>query len=96
MQDFGDDGVSENDSDDEHEDSGEEEGTSKSEDEDENEEWASNVDTKSDASEDEETDVQSTAEALMKLIPFNLEEFEKVLSVSKSINFHVMLFIDDY
>ncbi|CAO2812763.1 unnamed protein product [Amaranthus hypochondriacus] len=79
--DFGDDGVSENDSDDEHEDSGEEEGTSKSEDEDENEEeWASNVDTKSDATEDEESDVQSTAEALMKLIPFNLEEFEKRVS----------------
>lgn len=78
--DFGDDGVSENDSDDEHAVSSEE-CTSESEAEDENEEeWTSNAETKSDATEDEEIDVQASAEALKKLVPFNLDEFEKRVS----------------
>lgn len=84
MQDFGDDGVSENDSDDEHAVSSEE-CTSESEAEDENEEeWTGNAETKSDATEDEEIDVQASVEALKKLVPFNLDEFEKVLSLVKS------------
>uniref|UniRef100_A0A803LRX4 AAA+ ATPase domain-containing protein n=1 Tax=Chenopodium quinoa TaxID=63459 RepID=A0A803LRX4_CHEQI len=92
--DFGDDGVSENDSDDEHAVSSEE-CTSGSEGEDENEEeWANNAEAKSDASEDDEADVQASAEALKKLVPFNLDEFEKRVSgecesaseSSKSVN----------
>lgn len=78
--DFGDDGVSENDSDDEHAVSSEE-CTSESEAEDENEEeWTGNAETKSDATEDEEIDVQASVEALKKLVPFNLDEFEKRVS----------------
>lgn len=81
VQDFGEDGVSENESDDEQAVSSEE-CSSASEAEDENEE----EETKSDATEDEESDVQATAEeALKKLVPFNLDEFEKVLSLVKSI-----------
>ncbi|KAL2938953.1 Protein MSP1 [Bienertia sinuspersici] len=78
--DFGDDGVSENDSDDENAVTSEE-CSSESEAEDENEEeWTSNAETKSDATEDEEIDVQASAEALKKLVPFNLDEFEKRVS----------------
>ncbi|KNA10905.1 hypothetical protein SOVF_140000 isoform A [Spinacia oleracea] len=74
--DFGEDGVSENESDDEQAVSSEE-CSSASEAEDENEE----EETKSDATEDEESDVQATAEeALKKLVPFNLDEFEKRVS----------------
>uniref|UniRef100_A0A803MNY4 AAA+ ATPase domain-containing protein n=1 Tax=Chenopodium quinoa TaxID=63459 RepID=A0A803MNY4_CHEQI len=92
--DFGDDGVSENESDDEHAVSSEE-CTSGSEGEDENEdEWANNAEAKSDATEDDEADVQASAEALKKLVPFNLDEFEKRVSgecesaseSSKSVN----------
>lgn len=83
VQDFGEDGVSENESDDEQAVSSEE-CSSASEAEDENEE----EETKSDATEDEESDVQATAEeALKKLVPFNLDEFEKVLSLCEVNNF---------
>lgn len=82
-QDFGDDSASECESDNDAE-SGEE-CTSESEAEDENnmsneEEWSSSGEANADGSDDEEVDVQATAEAaLKKLIPYSLEEFEKVL-----------------
>ncbi|CAO2814047.1 unnamed protein product [Amaranthus hypochondriacus] len=78
--DLGDDGMSENDSDDEHVVSSEEY-TSESDTEDENdEEGASNAETKSDAIEDEEIDLQASAEVLEKLIPFSLKDFENRVS----------------
>lgn len=78
--DFGDDCSSEAESDDEHAASSEE-CASESEAEDENEEeWASNAESRSDATDDEEVDVQASAEALKKLVPFNLDEFEKRVS----------------
>lgn len=43
------------------------------------EEWTSSAETKSEASE-EEVDVEASVEALEKLIPFNLEDFEKRVS----------------
>ncbi|XP_023004444.1 uncharacterized protein LOC111497752 isoform X1 [Cucurbita maxima] len=78
--DFGDDCSSECESDDEAE-SGED-CASESEDENENsatnEEWTSSGESKSDCSEIDEADVEATAEAaLKKLIPCNIEEFEK-------------------
>lgn len=81
VQDFGDDCSSECESDDEVE-SGED-CASESEDENENsatnEEWTSSGESKSDCSEIDEADVEATAEAaLKKLIPCNIEEFEKV------------------
>lgn len=77
-QDFGEDCSSESESDVE---SGEE-CTSDSEMEDANdasneEEWTSSAETKSEASE-EDVDVEASVEALEKLIPFNLDDFEKV------------------
>lgn len=62
---------SESESDEDNAESGEE-STSESEVEDEND--ASNEE---DAS-DDEIDVQASAEALKKLVPYNLEDFEKV------------------
>ncbi|XP_048233684.1 uncharacterized protein LOC8286329 isoform X2 [Ricinus communis] len=82
--DFGDDCSSECESDDNSE-SGEE-CASESEIEDANdagneEEWTSSAEAKSDCSDDDVVDVQATAEAaLKKLIPYNLEEFEKRIS----------------
>lgn len=78
--DFGEDCSSESESDVE---SGEE-CTSDSELEDANdasneEEWTSSAETKSEASE-EDVDVEASVEALEKLIPFNLEDFEKRVS----------------
>ncbi|KAK4360197.1 hypothetical protein RND71_019149 [Anisodus tanguticus] len=78
--DFGEDYSSESESDVE---SGEE-CTSDSEMEDTNdasneEEWRSSAETKSEASE-EDIDVEASVEALEKLIPFNLEDFEKSVS----------------
>jgi hypothetical protein len=83
-QDFGDDCASECESDDEDAESGEE-CTSESEVEDENdvsneEEWTSSGEASAHGSDIDEVDVQATAEAaLKKLIPYNHEEFEKVL-----------------
>ncbi|XP_070028131.1 uncharacterized protein LOC107767135 isoform X2 [Nicotiana tabacum] len=78
--DFGEDCSSESESDVE---SGEE-CTSDSEMEDANdasneEEWTSSAETKSEASE-EDVDVEASVEALEKLIPFNLDDFEKRVS----------------
>ena len=80
MQDFGDDCSSDCESDDNLE---MEECTSESEVEDENdagnEEWTSSNEAKTDCSDDDEADLEATAvEALKKLVPYNLEEFEKV------------------
>lgn len=85
MQDFGEDCSSE--SDDDHAESAED-CASESETEDENEasneeEWNSSAEARSDCSENE-VDVQATAEAaLKKLVPFNLDDFAKVMSVDK-------------
>lgn len=82
-QDFGDDCES----DDDDAESGEE-CTSESEVEDENdvsneEEWTSSGEASADGSDNDEVDAQATAEAaLKKLIPDNIEEFEKVLVFS--------------
>lgn len=76
--DFGEDCSSEAESDDEHVASSEE-CASESEDDNE-EEWTSNAESRSDGTEDEEIDVQASAEALKKLVPFNLDEFEKRVS----------------
>lgn len=76
--DFGEDCSSEAESDDEHAASSEE-CASESEDDNE-EEWTSNAESRSDATEDEEIDVQASAEALKKLVPFNLDELEKRVS----------------
>ncbi|KAF3449595.1 hypothetical protein FNV43_RR10324 [Rhamnella rubrinervis] len=81
--DFGDDCQSEGESDDDGIESGEE-STTESEVEEENdanneEEWTN--DAKSDCSDNDEVDVQATAEAaLRKLVPCNLEDFEKRVS----------------
>ena len=84
----------ENDSDDEHVVSSDEY-TSESDAEGENdEEGASNAETKSDATEDEEIDLHASAEVLEKLIPFSLEDFEKVMSFVKSIVFLMMWIFD--
>ena len=59
-------------------------GISESEVEDENdavneEEWTNSTEDKSDFCDDDAVDVEATAEAaLKKLLPFSLEEFEKV------------------
>lgn len=82
FQDFGDDCSSESESEDNT--GSAEECTSESEVEDENdtvneEDWTSSAEAKSDCSDDDVVDVQATAEAaLKKLIPYNLEDFEKV------------------
>lgn len=80
MQNFGEDCSSESESDGDNLESGEE-CTSESEVEDENdgsneEEWTSSGEAKSEGSDDD--DVQVSAEALKKLVPYNLEDFEKV------------------
>lgn len=80
--DFGEDCSSESESDDENAESGEE-CSSESEVEDENdgsneEEWTSSGETRSDCTDDDE--VQVSAEALKKLVPYNLEDFEKRVS----------------
>ncbi|KAH9625851.1 hypothetical protein KSS87_008855 [Heliosperma pusillum] len=78
--DFGEDGVSENESDDEHAVSSEE-CTSESEAEDDTqEEPTNNAETRSDATEDEETDGQTPEEVLESLVPFNSDLFEKRVS----------------
>ncbi|OAY58956.1 uncharacterized protein LOC110609281 isoform X2 [Manihot esculenta] len=82
--DFGDDCSSESESEDNT--GSAEECTSESEVEDENdtvneEDWTSSAEAKSDCSDDDVVDVQATAEAaLKKLIPYNLEDFEKRVS----------------
>ena len=81
MQDFGEDSSTESELEDDAE-SGEE-CTSDSEVEDENdmsneEEWTSTGERKSDGSEDDEVDVHVSAEALKKLVPYSLEDFENV------------------
>ncbi|KAL5761348.1 hypothetical protein ACOSP7_017612 [Xanthoceras sorbifolium] len=81
--DFGDDCSSDCESDEDNLES--EECTSGSEGEDENdasnEEWTSSNEARTDCSDDDEVDMEATAvEALKKLVPYNLEEFEKRLS----------------
>ncbi|XP_047321424.1 uncharacterized protein LOC124925464 [Impatiens glandulifera] len=66
-------------------DSAESEEETESDGEDENEanneeEWTSSGDAKSDATDEDEVDVNISAEALKKLVPYNLEEFEKRVS----------------
>lgn len=83
LQDFGDDSISENETDDDNMDVGEE-AASESEVEEENdagnnEEWTSSSDARTDCS-DEELDVTTAEAALKKLVPYNLEELEKVSS----------------
>ncbi|XP_027096917.2 uncharacterized protein [Coffea arabica] len=75
---------SETESDDENGESGEE-CTSESEVEDENDatnedEWTSSGEAKAETSDDDEVDLQASAEALKKLVPHNLEDFEKRVS----------------
>ncbi|XP_077224065.1 uncharacterized protein LOC143857511 isoform X2 [Tasmannia lanceolata] len=82
--DFGQECTSEIDTDDEHTESGEE-CTSESEIEDENdasneEQWASSSEVKSDCSDEDEVDVQASVEALKKIVPYSLEDFEKGVS----------------
>lgn len=82
--DFGQECSSESETDEDNAESGEE-CTSESEAEDENdasneEDWASGSDAKSDCSDDDEVDVKASAEALKKLVPFNLEDFGKRVS----------------
>lgn len=81
MQVFGEDCTSESESDEDNAESGED-SASESEIEDENEagnedEWTSSTEARSETS-DDEVDVETSAEALKKLVPYNLEEFEKV------------------
>ncbi|XP_074273858.1 uncharacterized protein LOC141597328 isoform X2 [Silene latifolia] len=79
--DFGEDGVSENESDDEHAVSSEE-CSSESEDEDDTQEDpTNNAETRSDATEDEEIDGKTPEEILESLIPFNSDLFEKRISL---------------
>lgn len=90
MQYIDDDLLSESESDDDNAESGEE-GSLESEDEDDNdasneEEWTGSTGTKSDVSDNEENDALATAEAALKkvkeavqkLVPYNIEDFEKV------------------
>ncbi|KAK9691416.1 hypothetical protein RND81_09G195400 [Saponaria officinalis] len=75
--DFGEDDLSDNESDDEHAVSSEE---CSSESEADNEESTSNAETRSDATEDEETDGPTPEEVLENLVPFNRDLFEKQVS----------------
>lgn len=79
--DFGEDCSSECESEDDNTESGEE-CTSESEVEDGNneEEYTSSTEVKSECSDDDEVDVKASAEALKKLVPYNLEDFEKAVS----------------
>ncbi|KAL9229932.1 hypothetical protein vseg_005344 [Gypsophila vaccaria] len=77
--DFGEDGLSENESDDEHAVSSEE-CSSESDAEDDNDESINNAETRSDATEDEETDGPTPEEVLENLVPFNRDLFEKRVS----------------
>lgn len=99
MQDIDDDQSSDYESDDDNAESGEE-GDLESENDDDNdasneEEWTSSAEAKSDASDNE--DALATAEAALKkvkaavkkLVPYNVEEFEKVYTV---ICFQIMDF----
>ncbi|OVA17037.1 AAA+ ATPase domain [Macleaya cordata] len=81
--DFSEQCTSESESEDDNAESGEE-GTTDSEVDDENdtsneEDWASGSEVKSD-SEDDAVDVRASAEALKKLVPYSIEEFEKRVS----------------
>lgn len=85
VQDFGEDCSSESESDDDAESA--EEYASESEVDDvtdaaNEEEWASSGEARSEAS-DDERDAQASAEALKKLVPYNLEDFEKVILLNK-------------
>lgn len=86
MQDFSDD-CSEGESDDENVVSADDT-ASESEAEDENdatneEEWTSSNEARTDCSDNDEAGVEATAEAaLKKLVPYNLEDFEKVFVFS--------------
>lgn len=89
MQDFGEDCSSESESDEDAESA--EEYASESEVDDateaaNEEEWASSGEARSEAS-DDERDVQASAEALKKLVPYNLEDFEKVILLNNFKNF---------
>ncbi|XP_008784537.2 uncharacterized protein LOC103703453 isoform X2 [Phoenix dactylifera] len=80
--DFGQECASESETDDENVESGEE-CTSESDVEDDGnneEEWASSNEAKSGESEDDVDDVQASAEAIKKLVPYSLEEFAKRVS----------------
>ncbi|XP_038983219.1 uncharacterized protein LOC120111017 isoform X2 [Phoenix dactylifera] len=80
--DFGRECASESETDDENVESGEE-CTSESDVEDDGnneEEWASSNEAKSGESEDDVDDVQASAEAIKKLVPYSLEEFAKRVS----------------
>ncbi|XP_029123804.1 uncharacterized protein [Elaeis guineensis] len=80
--DFGQECASESETDDENVESGEE-CTSESDAEDDGsneEEWASSNEAKSGESDDDADDVQVSAEALKKLVPYSLEEFAKRVS----------------
>ncbi|KAA3462511.1 P-loop containing nucleoside triphosphate hydrolases superfamily protein isoform 1 [Gossypium australe] len=87
--DFGDDCSSESESDEDNLESVVD-GTSESDIEDENdasneEDWTSSHETRTDCSDEDE--VQATAEAaLKKLVPYNLEEFEKVIVLGKTVS----------
>ncbi|CAL0304306.1 unnamed protein product [Lupinus luteus] len=86
-----DDGLSDYESDDDNADSGEE-GSIESENEDDNdasneEEWASSTEVKSDASDNDdalahaEAALKKVKAAVQKLVPYNVEDFEKIASV---------------
>lgn len=104
MQDIDDDLSSEYESDDDNADSGEE-GSLESENEDDNdasneEEWASSTEVKSDGSDNEEalasaeSALKKVKAAVQKLVPYKIEDFEKVyihLTVFKS---NGMVFFD--
>ena len=86
IQDFGEEGVSEVETDDENE-IGEtgEECSSESEVDDENdvsneEDWASS-EAKEDANDEDDNDPKSAATALRNLVPYGLEDFEKVMQM---------------
>lgn len=83
VQDCGDDCASDGESD---EDNLESEEDSEIEDENDasNEEWTSSNEART---EDDEADLEATAvEAIKKLVPYNLEEFEKVLPIDMGIS----------
>ncbi|MQL80132.1 hypothetical protein Taro_012579, partial [Colocasia esculenta] len=81
--DFGQEGASEDETDDENVESGEECAESEAEDENESnneEELSSSNEANSDGSDDEDVDVQTSPEALRNIIPFSLEEFAQRVS----------------
>ena len=89
IQDFGEEGVSEAETDDENE-TGETGEECSSESESNEEDWASS-EAKEDVSDEDDNDPKSAATTLRNLVPYGLEDFEKMMQMQSL--FHASCFI---